>query len=140
MKRMLLAAVAVISLGGTALADTIKVGVVGPFSGPFAIQGKNFKAGIDAWTALNGAKVGNDDVADCLFWTADGAEPGDIRPVILRFELRPLNLVRDHFPLDIRNDDRLRGRRGRGGRTRGSRAYAPRGCAPPGPPRARCPG
>lgn len=62
MKRMLLAAVAVISLGGTALADTIKVGVVGPFSGPFAIQGKNFKAGIDAWTALNGAKVGNDDV------------------------------------------------------------------------------
>lgn len=62
MKRMLLAAVAVIALGGTALADTIKVGVVGPFSGPFAIQGKNFKAGIDAWTALNGAKVGNDDV------------------------------------------------------------------------------
>ncbi|RWB60690.1 MAG: ABC transporter substrate-binding protein [Mesorhizobium sp.] len=62
MRRMLLAAVAAIALGGTALADTIKVGVIGPFSGPFAIQGKNFKAGIDAWTALNGAKVGNDDV------------------------------------------------------------------------------
>ncbi|TIV70626.1 MAG: ABC transporter substrate-binding protein [Mesorhizobium sp.] len=62
MRRMLLAAVAAIALGGTALADTIKVGVIGPFSGPFAIQGKNFKAGIDAWTALNSAKVGNDDV------------------------------------------------------------------------------
>lgn len=62
MRRILLAAVAAIALGGTALADTIKVGVIGPFSGPFAIQGKNFKAGIDAWTALNGAKVGNDDV------------------------------------------------------------------------------
>ncbi|TIS53653.1 MAG: ABC transporter substrate-binding protein [Mesorhizobium sp.] len=62
MKRMLLAAVAAIALSGTASAETIKVGVIGPFSGPFAIQGKNFKAGIDAWMALNGAKVGDDDV------------------------------------------------------------------------------
>jgi branched-chain amino acid transport system substrate-binding protein len=37
-----------------AYADTIKVGVVGPFSGPFALQGKNFKAGIDAYMAMNG--------------------------------------------------------------------------------------
>ncbi len=35
----------------SAYADVIKVGVVGPFSGPFAIQGKNFKAGIDAYLA-----------------------------------------------------------------------------------------
>jgi branched-chain amino acid transport system substrate-binding protein len=62
MKRMLLAAVAAIALSGTAAAETIKVGVIGPFSGPFAIQGKNFKAGIDAWMALNGAKIGDDDV------------------------------------------------------------------------------
>ena len=66
MKRMLLAAVAAIALHGAAYADTIKVGVVGPFSGPFAIQGKNFKAGIDAWMALNGAKVGDDDGRDPL--------------------------------------------------------------------------
>jgi branched-chain amino acid transport system substrate-binding protein len=62
MKRMLLAAVAAMALAGTAQADTIKIGVVGPFSGPFAIQGKNFKAGIDAWMALNGAKVGDDGI------------------------------------------------------------------------------
>ena len=37
---------------------TIKVGVIGPLSGPFALQGKNFKAGIDAYFALNGNKVG----------------------------------------------------------------------------------
>ena len=48
MKRLLLAAFAAIALNGAAYADTIKVGVVGPFSGPFALQGKNFKAGIDA--------------------------------------------------------------------------------------------
>lgn len=48
-----------VAFGATAaLADTIKVGVVGPFSGPFALQGKNFKAGVDAWFALNGSKVG----------------------------------------------------------------------------------
>ena len=62
MKRMLLAAVAAMALAGAAHADTIKIGVVGPFSGPFAIQGKNFKAGIDAWMALNGSKVGDDDI------------------------------------------------------------------------------
>ena len=48
MKRMLLAAVAAIALAGTAQADTIKVGVIGPFSGSVRLQGKNFKAGIDA--------------------------------------------------------------------------------------------
>jgi branched-chain amino acid transport system substrate-binding protein len=62
MKRLLLATVAAIALAGAAYADTIKVGVIGPFSGPFAIQGKNFKAGIDAWMALHGAKVGDDEV------------------------------------------------------------------------------
>lgn len=62
MKMILLAATAAIALCGSAFADTIKVGVVGPFSGPFAIQGKNFKAGIDAYMALNGAKVGDDDI------------------------------------------------------------------------------
>lgn len=46
----------------TALAETVKVGVIGPFSGPFALQGKNFKAGIDAWFATHGNKVGNDTI------------------------------------------------------------------------------
>ena len=41
---------------------TVKVGVIGPFSGPFAIQGKNFKAGIDAYFAINGNKVGGNTI------------------------------------------------------------------------------
>ncbi len=45
-----------------ALAETVKVGVIGPLSGPFALQGKNFKAGIDAWFATHGNKVGNDTI------------------------------------------------------------------------------
>jgi branched-chain amino acid transport system substrate-binding protein len=62
MKRLLLTIVAGAMFGSVAFADTIKVGVVGPFSGPFALQGKNFKAGIDAWLAVNGNQVGDDEI------------------------------------------------------------------------------
>lgn len=52
------ALVAVAALApGLALADTIKVGVIGPLSGPFGLFGKNFKAGIDAWQSRNGPSV-----------------------------------------------------------------------------------
>lgn len=59
MKKFVVAALAMALSGGAAVADTIKVGVVGPFSGPAALQGKNFRAGVDAWLALNGNKVGD---------------------------------------------------------------------------------
>lgn len=80
MKRLLLAAVAAIALSGTAGAETIKVGVIGPFSGPFAIQGKNFKAGIDAWMALNGAKVGDDDV-EVVYRDLPAANPAQAKAI-----------------------------------------------------------
>jgi len=56
MKFRITVAIAAICFSSAAYAETIKVGVVGPFSGPFALQGKNFKAGIDAWFALHGNK------------------------------------------------------------------------------------
>ncbi|MBS7707286.1 ABC transporter substrate-binding protein [Chelatococcus asaccharovorans] len=62
MKRLTLLALALVLSGGVAIADTIKIGVVGPFSGPAAQQGRNFQAGIDAWLALNGNKIGNDTI------------------------------------------------------------------------------
>lgn len=62
MKLSLLTAVVTAILSTAAFADTIKVGVIGPFSGPFALQGKNFKAGIDAYMALNGQQVGGHDI------------------------------------------------------------------------------
>ncbi len=42
--------------------DTIKIGIVGPFTGPFATTGEGFKQGIMAFTALNGSTVGNNKV------------------------------------------------------------------------------
>lgn len=74
MKRMILAAVAALAMSGAAYADTIKIGVVGPFSGPFALQGKNFKAGIDAYMALNGSKVGDDDI-EIIYRDVPQADP-----------------------------------------------------------------
>lgn len=63
MKKLILAASAAsILLGGAAAAETVKVGVVGPFSGPFALQGRNFQAGIEAYMALHGDTVGDDTV------------------------------------------------------------------------------
>lgn len=74
MKRFVWAAIAAVVLGGAAYADTIKVGVIGPFSGPFALQGKNFKAGIDAYMAMNGKKVGNDEV-EVIYRDLPAADP-----------------------------------------------------------------
>jgi len=74
MKRLVLAALAAVALNSAAFADTIKVGVIGPFSGPFALQGKNFKAGIDAWIAMNGAAVG-DDTVEIVYRDIPAADP-----------------------------------------------------------------
>ncbi|TWF58320.1 ABC transporter substrate-binding protein [Neorhizobium alkalisoli] len=62
MRKLLTTVFALAVMSGAAYADTIKVGVIGPFSGPFALQGKNFKAGIDAFFAINGNKVGDNQI------------------------------------------------------------------------------
>ncbi|MDX1122960.1 ABC transporter substrate-binding protein [Sinorhizobium medicae] len=74
MRRIILAALAALATSAAAHADTIKVGVVGPFSGPFALQGKNFKAGIDAYMALNGVEVGEDDI-EIIYRDVPQADP-----------------------------------------------------------------
>jgi branched-chain amino acid transport system substrate-binding protein len=62
-RRMIFAVAGSLLLGtGAAAAETVKVGIIGPFSGPFALQGKNFKAGIDAYQALNGKSVGGNEI------------------------------------------------------------------------------
>lgn len=74
MKTLIAAAVSAVMFSSAAYADTIKVGVIGPFSGPFALQGKNFKAGIDAFFALNGNDVG-DDTIEIIYRDVPQADP-----------------------------------------------------------------
>lgn len=59
---------------GPARADTIRVGVIGPFSGPFAAFGTNFKWGIEAYTAEHGSKVGADKV-EFVYRDLQGVDP-----------------------------------------------------------------
>ncbi len=57
--RTLAAAGAALALtAGAALSDTIKVGVLAPFSGPMAVWGEQFKTAMDAYVAQHGKQAG----------------------------------------------------------------------------------
>ncbi|MCL2716447.1 MAG: ABC transporter substrate-binding protein [Alphaproteobacteria bacterium] len=71
-----------------AQADTIKVGVIGTMSGPYALFGRNFKYGIDAFVAEHGNRVGNHTVE---FIYKDEESPNPARARSLAQEL----LVKD---------------------------------------------
>ena len=64
-----------ILLSGTAFAqDTVKVGVIAPFSGPFAIWGKQFKDGVDVFVAQNGEMAGDHKV-EFIYKDSGGPNP-----------------------------------------------------------------
>lgn len=77
MKRLGLAALAAAMLGlaaAPASSDTIRVGVIGPLSGPFGIFGKNFKAGIDAFQSKNG-KTAKGHTVEFIYRDLDNIDP-----------------------------------------------------------------
>lgn len=74
----LLAIVAALSCPTVASADVIKVGVIGPLSGPFSIYGKNFQWGLQAYVHENGAKIG-DDTIEFVFRDLSGVDPAKAR-------------------------------------------------------------
>ncbi|QFU16987.1 ABC transporter substrate-binding protein [Microvirga thermotolerans] len=78
-RKLLCAAVGAL-LAGTvaAAADTVKVGIIGPFSGPFALQGKNFQAGVEAYMALNGKSVKGHEV-EVIYRDLPAANPQQSR-------------------------------------------------------------
>jgi len=55
-------------------ADTIKVGVIAPLSGPYSLFGKNFQMGLNAWAQENGTKVGDHDI-QFVFRDEEGPDP-----------------------------------------------------------------
>ncbi|HVO89459.1 MAG TPA: ABC transporter substrate-binding protein [Casimicrobiaceae bacterium] len=59
MTKLLVAAATAVLLAVPAYAQTIKVGIIAPFSGPFADYGKMFEAGAKAYQKVNGTSVGN---------------------------------------------------------------------------------
>lgn len=65
-----------LSLAGLspALADTVKIGVVAPFSGPFAIYGTQFKNAMDVWEAQHGKTVAGHNL-EFVFKDSGGPNP-----------------------------------------------------------------
>ncbi|MEJ8810303.1 ABC transporter substrate-binding protein [Variovorax ureilyticus] len=77
-----LAAVAAFSLtAAQAQAQAVKVGIVGPFSGPFAHYGALFKAGAEAYLASQGGKLGGRDV-EFIYRDTGGPNPGQTKSLV----------------------------------------------------------
>ena len=65
----------------SASADTIKVGVLGPYSGPFATWGKQFKEGVEAYRLQHGTKVG-DHTIEFVYRDLDNANPPQAKALV----------------------------------------------------------
>lgn len=72
--RLLSVLAALVLMSTAASADVIKVGVIGPMSGPYALFGQNFKYGIDAWVAEHGSKVGDHQI-EFVYRDEEGPNP-----------------------------------------------------------------
>jgi len=79
MKKLVAAMGAACAMGlaftGSAMADhTVKVGVIAPFSGPFAIWGKQFQEAIEVYVAQNGETAGGHTV-EFVYKDSGGPNP-----------------------------------------------------------------
>jgi branched-chain amino acid transport system substrate-binding protein len=83
-KRLSLAAAIAVIATSPAYCDVIKVGIIGTMSGPFALYGANFKAGIEAFVAEHGAKVGDHQIE---FVYRDEDQPNPAKSKALAQEL-----------------------------------------------------
>ena len=63
-------ALVVAGMVGVAHAQTVKVGIIGPFSGPFAHYGTLFKAGAEAYVASQGGKLAGQNIE--FIWRDEG--------------------------------------------------------------------
>jgi branched-chain amino acid transport system substrate-binding protein len=64
----------VVAAAGSAPAETVTVGVIGPFSGPFAIWGKQFREAIEVYQAEHGTTVGDHEV-EVIYRDTGGPNP-----------------------------------------------------------------
>ena len=85
--RSLCANVAILAMTGVAAADTVKVGVIGVFSGGFARWGEQFKQAIEVYQKHNGNTV-NGHTIEVLYRDAGGPDPAKSRQLAEELILR----------------------------------------------------
>lgn len=83
------AAVAAIALGLpiASLADTIKVGVIAPFSGPFAIYGKQYQEAVETYVAQHGTTAGDHEI-EFIYKDVGGPNPDQSRSLAQELLIR----------------------------------------------------
>lgn len=80
MKKLLcgVAVVCLLSMSGQAGAETVKVGLLAPFSGPFAVWGSQFKMGVEAFQKVYGGEV-NGHKIEVVYRDTGGINPAKTR-------------------------------------------------------------
>lgn len=76
--RLGVAALMAASISGYAVADPVKVGIIAPFSGPFAHYGKLFKDGAESYLATQNGKFGGHDI-QIVYRDSGGPNPGAVK-------------------------------------------------------------
>lgn len=92
MKNLVAALSAVSAIGlaaaGPALADhTVKVGVIAPFSGPFAIWGKQFQEAVEVYVAQNGEMAG-EHMVEFVYKDSGGPNPSGTKALAQELIIR----------------------------------------------------
>lgn len=65
----------------TAVAQPVKVGIVGPFSGPFAHYGTLFKGGVESYIASQNGKLAGKEI-ELIYRDTGGPNPGGTRALV----------------------------------------------------------
>ena len=82
MKRILSRIIASMAFGSTLVVfspalqaqDAVKIGFVGPYTGPFAVAGQSFRYGVEAYMAIHGNQAGGRKV-EVVYRDSAGADP-----------------------------------------------------------------
>ena len=75
------------SLAAGASADTIKVGVIAPFSGPFALYGTQYQQAIEAYRAQHGTSAGEHEI-EFIYKDSGGVNPDQSRSLAQELLIR----------------------------------------------------
>jgi branched-chain amino acid transport system substrate-binding protein len=81
------AAAAAISVAGTAHAETVKVGLIAPFSGGFAIWGEQFQHAVEAFQKVNGTSVNGNEI-EVIYRDVGGPDPAKSKQLAEELILR----------------------------------------------------
>lgn len=82
----ILAAISTVA-SSAAIGDTIKVGVIAPFSGPFAIYGKQYQQAIETYVAQNGTAAGEHEI-EFIYKDVGGPNPDQSRSLAQELLIR----------------------------------------------------